>query len=82
MKKILYFNASWCGPCRNLKPIVESLSTQLNIQSINIDENQQLAQEYGIRSIPTLVFEKDNRIIDKKMGVLTKSQIKETWNNL
>jgi len=82
MKKILYFNASWCGPCRNLKPIVESLSTQLNIQSINIDENQQLAQEYGIRSIPALVFEKDGRIIDKKMGVLTESQIKETWNNL
>jgi thioredoxin len=82
MKKILYFNASWCGPCRNLKPIVESLSTQLNIQSVNIDENQQLAQEYGIRSIPALVFEKDGRIIDKKMGVLTESQIKETWNNL
>tara|TARA_R110000803_G_scaffold139888_1_gene206517 strand:- start:2342 stop:2590 length:249 start_codon:yes stop_codon:yes gene_type:complete len=82
MKKILYFNASWCGPCRNLKPIVESLSTQLNIQSINIDENQQLAQEYGIRSIPALVFEKDGRIVDKKMGVLTESQIRETWNNL
>jgi len=82
MKKILYFNASWCGPCRNLKPIVESLSTQLNIQSVNIDENQQLAQEYGIRSIPALVFEKDGRIIDKKLGVLTESQIKETWNNL
>ena len=82
MKKILYFNASWCGPCRNLKPIVESLSTQLNIQSINIDENQQLAQEYGIRSIPALVFEKDGRIVDKKMGVLTESQIKETWKNL
>ena len=82
MKKILYFNASWCGPCRNLKPIVESLSTQLNIQSVNIDENQQLAQEYGIRNIPALVFEKDGRIIDKKMGVLTESQIKETWNNL
>ena len=82
MKKILYFNASWCGPCRNLKPIVESLSTQLNIQSINIDENQQLAQEYGIRSIPALVFKKDGRIIEKKMGVLTESQIKETWKNL
>lgn len=82
MKKILYFNASWCGPCRNLKPVVESLSSQLNIQSVDIDQNQQLAQEYGIRSIPALVFEKDGRIIDKKMGVLTESQIKETWNNL
>tara|TARA_R110000796_G_scaffold182106_1_gene298641 strand:+ start:99 stop:347 length:249 start_codon:yes stop_codon:yes gene_type:complete len=82
MKKILYFNALWCGPCRNLKPIVESLSTQLNIQSINIDDNPQLAQEYGIRSIPALVFEKDGRIIEKKMGVLTESQIKETWKNL
>jgi thioredoxin-like negative regulator of GroEL len=82
MKKILYFNASWCGPCRNLKPIVESLSSQLNIQSIDIDQNQQLAQEYGIRSIPALVFEKDGRIIEKKMGVLSESQIRETWTNL
>ena len=82
MKKILYFNASWCGPCRNLKPTIELLSTQLNIQSVNIDENQQLAQEYGIRSIPALVFEKDGRIVEKKMGVLTESQIRETWTNL
>ena len=82
MKKILYFNASWCGPCRNLKPVIESLNSQLNIQSVDIDQNQQLAQEYSIRSIPALVFEKDGRIIDKKMGVLTESQIKETWNNL
>ena len=82
MKKILYFNASWCGPCRSLKPVVESLRAQLNIQSINIDDNPQLAQEYGIRSIPALVFEKDGRILDKKMGVLTESQIREVWTNL
>jgi thioredoxin 1 len=82
MKKILYFNASWCGPCRSLKPVVESLKNELVIESINVDENPQLAQEYGIRSIPALVFEKDGHTLNKKLGVLTESQIKEIWDNL
>ncbi len=82
MKKILYFNATWCGPCNSLKPVIESLKSELEIESIDIDSNPQLTQKYSVKSIPTLVFVKDGHPQNKKSGVLTESQIKETWNNL
>jgi thioredoxin len=82
MKEILYFSAPWCGPCRNFKPIMESVSNSMPVRFINVDENPQLSAQYNVRSVPMLVFLKDGQEVDKSIGVLTESQVKEKWNLL
>jgi thioredoxin 1 len=82
MKEILYFSASWCGPCRNFKPVMESVSNSMPVRFINVDENPQLAAQYNVRSVPMLVFLKDGQEADKSIGVLTESQVKDKWNLL
>jgi thioredoxin 1 len=82
MKEILYFSAPWCGPCRNFKPIMESVSNSMPVRFINVDENPQLAAQYNVRSVPMLVFLKDGQEADKSIGVLTESQVKDKWNLL
>jgi thioredoxin 1 len=76
------FWAPWCGPCKLIGPIVESLATAnegvLNVAKINVDENQDLAREYGIRGIPTLVLFKDGEEVKRIVGLQGKSQIQET----
>ena len=80
MKEILYFSAPWCGPCRNFKPIMESVSNSIPVRFINVDENPQLAAQYSVRSVPMLVFLKNGQEADKSVGVLTESQVKNLWN--
>jgi thioredoxin-like negative regulator of GroEL len=82
MKEILYFSAPWCQPCRNFKPIMESVSNSIPVRFINVDENPQLSAQYNIRSVPMLVFLKDGQEADKTIGVLTESQVKDKWNLL
>jgi thioredoxin 1 len=82
MKEILYFSAPWCGPCRNFKPIMESVSNSMPVRFINVDENPQLAAQYNVRSVPMLVFLKDGQEADKTIGVLTEAQVKDKWNLL
>jgi thioredoxin len=82
MKQILYFSATWCGPCKNFKPIMESVSNSIPVQFIDVDQNPTLSAQYNIRSIPTLVFLKDGQEINKKPGVLSESQVKEIYNLL
>jgi thioredoxin 1 len=82
MKEILYFSAPWCGPCRNFKPIMESVSNSMPVRFINVDENPQLAAQYSVRSVPMLVFLKNGQEADKSVGVLTESQVKEKWSLL
>jgi len=54
----------------------------LNIQKVDVDSNPSLVAEYGVRNIPTLVFEKNGQQVSKQVGVITESQIRETWNQL
>ena len=82
MKQILYFSATWCGPCKNFKPIMENVSNSIPVQFIDVDQNPTLSAQYSIRSIPTLVFLKDGQEINKRPGVLSESQVKEIWNQI
>ena len=80
MKKILYFSAPWCGPCKTLGPIMESLSGQINYQKINVDTNQDLPIKHGIRNIPALILLEDGEVKNKQVGLLTKDQILNFYN--
>jgi thioredoxin 1 len=82
MKQIIYFSAEWCGPCKNFKPIMESVSNSIPVQFVDVDENPQLSAQYNIKSIPTLIFLKDGKEVNKKPGVLSESQVKEIWNQI
>ena len=79
---IVDFWAEWCGPCKMLTPILEELSNEMKneikVVKVNLDENQDLAMKYSIRSIPTLLLFKEGHLIDTKVGLLPKSEI-VTW---
>jgi thioredoxin-like negative regulator of GroEL len=80
MKKILYFSAAWCQPCKNFKPIMEQVSRELPVQFVDVDASPQLVAEYGVRSVPTIVLVNNGQVASKQAGVLTESQIKSLWN--
>ena len=80
MKKILYFSAAWCGPCKMLGPIMESLSGQINYEKIYVDNNQDLSIQYGVRNIPTLILVENGEAIGRLTGLQQKDAILEFYN--
>ncbi|MEZ5054493.1 MAG: thioredoxin [Chitinophagales bacterium] len=75
------FWAEWCGPCRLIGPVVEDLSKdyegKATIGKLNVDDNREIAAQYGIMSIPTLLFFKNGEIVDKHVGVASKADLKK-----
>ncbi len=71
------FWAEWCGPCKALGPKLEEISTENNIKivKINIDENKETAQKFGIRSIPTMILFKSGKDVETLMGNLPKEEL-------
>ena len=73
------FWATWCAPCRAIAPAVEELATQykgkLKVAKVNIDDNQDTPQQYGIRSIPTLLVFKGGKVVEQIVGAVPKSRL-------
>ena len=77
---VIDFWAEWCGPCRMVSPIVEELaeefSGKVEIGKLNVDDNINTPNEYGIRNIPTILFFKDGKMVDKQIGATPKASLK------
>ena len=78
------FNADWCGPCQMLKPVLDELaeSTEnVKFASVNIDDEDELAEEYGVSSIPCLVLFKNGTEAARSIGFQPKDSIRQLWEN-
>lgn len=81
---LLDFYADWCGPCRMVSPIVDEIADenpQLLVGKINVDQDPELAQKFGVASIPMLVVMKDGKIVNQSVGVSPKSRILSMLNS-
>lgn len=75
---LLDFFASWCGPCRMLSPIVDEIAAEredIKVGKVNIDEEMELAEQFQIMSVPTLIAMKGGAVVEKALGVRPKSQV-------
>ncbi|MBD3637453.1 MAG: thioredoxin [Crocinitomicaceae bacterium] len=76
---VLDFWAAWCGPCRMIGPLIEEMHSEYEgkaiIGKVDVDNNQGIAQRFGIRNIPTVAFIKNGEVVDKSVGAVPKSQL-------
>ncbi|MFH1512092.1 MAG: thioredoxin [Bacillota bacterium] len=77
---LLDFWAAWCGPCRMVSPIVDEIGSEvasIKVGKVNVDENPELSQKFGVMSIPTLVVIRDGKVVQHVVGARSKAAIKE-----
>ena len=83
---VVDFYADWCGPCKMLAPVIETLAGELEgkvkIGKLNVDNAPETAQKYGIMSIPTLLYIKNGEVVNKTIGVVSKAEIEQVINSL
>lgn len=77
---VVDFWAEWCGPCRMMSPIVDELAKEYEGRAIvakcDVEQNDDFAMKYGVRNIPTIIFLKDGKLVDKQIGACSKDALK------
>ena len=83
---VIDFSATWCGPCRQLAPIIEELAKEYDgriaVGKCDIEEAVELTDEYGIRNIPTVLFIKNGQVVDKFVGSKSKTEVQQKFEAL
>lgn len=81
MVKILDFWAVWCGPCKFMEPIIDDIEKEhkgnVKIEKINVDENPELTSKHGVMSIPTYIFQKDDKELERVIGASSKENFEK-----
>ena len=85
MNKVIKFSASWCGPCKVMKPQYEKFQDlvkdkEIEVVDLDVDQNHEEASKYGVRSIPVTFFIKNNEVADKISGMATADKLLDTFN--
>lgn len=83
--ELLDFYADWCGPCQMLKPILEDFEKahpELKIKRINIDDEEEVAEKYGVSGIPCLVFLKDGKEVAREVGVIPLKKLEKVYEKI
>lgn len=81
-KRILYFTAAWCGPCRMMGGVIEELNQTMNIQKIDVDKDSDQVKKYHIKSVPTFILVDETGEIKRVIGAQSKIMLEKFYNEM